>query len=199
MPKLVKETNPQHQGPSGAHPATGQVRVWDPLVRVCHWCLVASVATAWLTANHFEKVHTIAGYVAAGLILFRLVWGVIGSRHARFSDFVKGPATVLRYVRSILAGTEVRYLGHNPAGGAMALALIATVAALTLTGWMMFTPTYYGVDWVATVHSVIADLMAGLILFHLAGVALASLRHRENLVLAMIWGRKRDAEGNDVS
>jgi cytochrome b len=198
MPKLVRETDPTPQSNSDAHLATRLVRVWDPLVRVFHWSLVTSVAVAWFTADQFEKIHTFAGYVAGGLILFRLIWGIVGSRHARFSDFVRGPATVLRYLRTILSGHEARHIGHNPAGGAMVVALIAVITALTATGWMMFTRTYYGVDWVARVHGIIADLLILLVFFHLVGVLVASLRHKENLVVAMISGRKREPDDKDI-
>ncbi len=192
MPKLAKATDAR----PGAHLPAGMVRVWDPVVRLFHWSLVVSVAIAWFSANHNEALHTRAGYVAAGLIAVRLIWGLIGSRYARLSTWVRGPRAVLRYLRDILTGTEARFLGHNPAGGAMILALMTVVAALGLTGWMMFTPTWYGVDWVTHLHGLIADVLAVLVMGHLAGVALASLRHRENLVVAMLTGKKR-ASGPD--
>lgn len=193
MLKLVKAD----QTPD-ARLAPKMARVWDPVVRLFHWSLVASFATAWFSANRVEDLHIWAGYAAGGLIALRLVWGVIGSRHARFSSFVRGPGQVLAYLRAILAGAEARHVGHNPAGGAMVLALMAGVAGLALTGWMQGTDTYYGVDWVSNLHGLIADGVVVLIVLHLGGVALASMRHRENLVRAMITGQKRAPERHDI-
>ena len=181
-----------------AHPPK-LMRVWDPLVRAFHWSLVAGFAVAWFSANRAEDLHTWTGYAAAGLILLRLVWGFAGTRYARFSSFVRGPRGVLAYLRAILKGDEARYVGHNPAGGAMVLALMAGVLGLGVTGWMQFTDTWYGVDWVSNLHSLLAHGMLGLIAVHLGGVVLASVRHRENLVRAMVTGRKRPPQGHDIA
>lgn len=167
------------------------VKIWDPLVRIFHWAMVLSLATAWFSAHRYKPVHEAAGYVAATLISLRLIWGLVGSRHARFTDFVRGPGTVLRYLRDIARGQEQRFLGHNPAGGAMILALLACILVQVTTGWMMTTDMFFGVDWVETVHSLNFDLLVALVCFHLLGVVVASYRHRENLPLAMITGRKR--------
>ncbi|MBS0563517.1 MAG: cytochrome b/b6 domain-containing protein [Proteobacteria bacterium] len=181
-----------------ARAPTGTARVWDPLVRLFHWSLVASFATAWLSANRTEALHMWAGYAALGLIASRVVWGVVGTRHARFADFVRHPRIVIAYLRDIVRGTEARHIGHNPAGGAMVIALMAGVAALGLTGWMMYTDAWYGDDRLAALHGFIADGVLILILLHLAGVALASLRHSENLVRAMVTGAKRPPGRNDI-
>jgi cytochrome b len=195
MPKLAKA----EPAPLSAHPGPAGVRVWDPVVRLFHWSLVASFAAAWFSANRAEDLHVWTGYAAGGLILLRLVWGLVGTRYARFSSFVTGPGRVLAYAMAILKGTEARHIGHNPAGGAMVLALMAGVCGLAVTGWMQFTDTWYGEDWVTNLHSLIAHGLVVLILLHLAGVALASVRHRENLVRAMVTGRKRPAQGHDMS
>jgi cytochrome b len=179
--------------------AAPMARVWDPLVRFFHWSLVLSFAVAWLSANRIEMLHMWAGYAAGGLVAMRLVWGFVGTRHARFTDFVRHPATVLGYLRDILRGTESRHLGHNPAGGAMVIALLIGVAGMAVTGWMMYTDTYYGVDWVAQLHWLIAHAVLLLIFLHIGGVALASIRHRENLVRAMVTGAKRLTENEDAN
>lgn len=166
------------------------VRVWDPLVRLFHWSLVAAIAVAWI-AEEGEWLHRKAGYVALGLVGFRVVWGLIGPRHARFSDFLRGPFTALRYLMDEITGRARRHIGHNPAGGAMVIALILDVAATGFTGWLSTTDAYFGVDWVSETHEVLANLMLVLIGLHLAGVLLASLRHGENLARAMVTGRKR--------
>ena len=100
------------------------IKVWDPLVRVFHWSLAAGFFTAYLTADEWRKLHVYAGYLIAGLVAFRVVWGLVGSRHARFTDFVAGPKAVGRYLLQLLQGRSPRYLGHNPAGGAMVVALL---------------------------------------------------------------------------
>ncbi len=171
------------------------VKIWDPLVRIFHWTLVLSFATAWLTGDNIESLHHWAGYAAAALIAFRVFWGLFGPRYARFTQFVRGPGTVLGYLKDMAGGREKRFLGHNPAGGAMVVALIITMAALALTGWMYTTDTFWSVDWVEESHELLANLMLGLVLLHVGGVIVASLRHRENLVRAMITGRKRAGDG----
>ncbi len=181
-----------------ARHAPAMARVWDPVVRVFHWSLVLSFVVAWLTRHHFETIHFWAGYVAAALIIVRLLWGIIGTPFARFSQFVRDPETVLLYLQDIVKGREARYIGHNPTGGAMILVLMAAMAATAFTGWMMTTDTYYGVKWVGELHEAVAHGMLLLVLIHVGGVILASYRHRENLVVAMITGRKRVAGGDDI-
>lgn len=184
--------------PMDARHSPEVARVWDPIVRILHWSLVVSFVVAWVTRHNSAEVHHWAGYFAAALIFMRLLWGWLGTPYARFSQFVRGPATVARYLFVMLSGREVRHIGHNPAGGAMILALIVGMIATALTGWMMTTDTYFGVEWVGRAHDLIAHGLLLLVLVHIAGVLLASLRHRENLVRAMITGRKRRAEAEDV-
>src|SRR5689334_1938116 len=102
------------------------VRVWDPVIRLFHWTLVAAFATAFL-AEEGGLLHDAAGYVVLGLIGLRLIWGIVGPVHARFADFVPTPAQLVRYLRSVVQGRPERYLGHNPAGGAMIVLLLAAV------------------------------------------------------------------------
>lgn len=170
---------------------TGWVRVWDPIVRMFHWSLVVSFAVAWLTGDELKTVHEVAGYIILGLLVVRLAWGVVGTRHARFMDFVRGPVAVFGYLRDMASGHPRRYLGHNPAGGAMVVALLLMLVAITATGIMMTTDAYWGVEWVEEVHEVAANLTLLLVGLHLAGVGLASYQHRENLVKAMVTGDKR--------
>lgn len=175
------------------------VTVWDPLVRVLHWALAASIAVAWFTSGHPKGLHQWAGYTAGALIAIRVVWGFLGPGHARFSDFVRGPQRVLAYLRDIVRGRERRYIGHNPAGGAMVVTLILATAAQVIMGWMQTTDTFWGVAWIEELHAVMAKVILVLIGLHLAGVAVASLRHTENLPLAMITGRKRLERQEEVS
>jgi cytochrome b len=192
MPKPAKAEAP-------APDAHRTVRVWDRLVRLFHWTLVASVVGAWLTRHSSEDLHHLAGYAAIGLVALRLVWGIVGTYYARFAQFTRPPVAVFRYLRDIVTGREARYLGHNPAGGAMIIALLVALAATATSGWMMTTDQFWGVDWVSKAHERLADLLLILVLLHIAGVALASFRHRENLVLAMVTGRKRPPAPDDLA
>lgn len=163
-----------------------RVRVWDPFVRFFHWGLAVAVLIAFVTEEELLGLHTWAGYTVMGLIGARLLWGLIGPRHARFSDFIRGRRATLTYLGDILRGHPARYLGHNPAGGAMAVALVVGLIATTLTGLITLDNEGF-----KAVHEVIAYGTLFLVPLHLLGVALASLQHRENLVRAMIDGYKR--------
>ncbi|WP_348647077.1 cytochrome b/b6 domain-containing protein [Mesorhizobium sp. NZP2077] len=198
MPKPAK-TDPSGSAVMDAHRSPEMVRVWDRVVRSFHWALVLSFVIAWLTSHSSEIIHHWAGYAAAALVAMRLLWGFVGTPYARFAQFVRGPATVLRYLLAIVSGREARYIGHNPAGAAMVIVLIGTMGSTALTGWLMTTDAYFGVTWVEAAHSLAAHSLLVLVLFHLGGVALASFRHRENLVRAMITGRKRKAEPADIA
>jgi len=167
------------------------VRVWDPLVRIFHWTLVLSFATAWLTAGWAEDVHQWAGFYAAGAIVVRAGWGLLGTPYARFAQFVRRPREVVGYLIAMTRGSEPRYLGHNPAIGAMILILMTMIIAAVCTGWMMTTDTFFGVPWIGLRHSLIVHAIAMLIFIHVAGVAIASIRHKENLALAMLTGQKQ--------
>lgn len=172
--------------------------VWDPLTRFGHWVLVATVAGAWLTHDGGGALHEWLGYASLAIAVLRILWGLVGSRRARFASFVLRPAATLAYARAALERREPRYIGHNPLGGWMIVALIAAVAAADLTGWLFTTDTFWGVGWVEELHEAVSNLLLGLIALHVAGVATASWRHRENLVAAMIDGRKRPPAAGDV-
>lgn len=167
------------------------VTVWDPLVRIFHWALVAAFFTAFLSAEDAATLHEWAGWVALGLIGFRLFWGLVGTRHARFADFVPSPGGLLAYLRDFLRGTARRYIGHTPAGGAMIVALLLAVGATALTGAAMTTGWGWGNRAIQEAHEAMANLTLVLIAGHVAGVLAMSLLHRENLVRAMLTGRKR--------
>jgi cytochrome b len=170
-------------------PAT--VKVWDLFVRVFHWSLAGLFLLAYATGDEIEKIHIAAGYTIAGLLALRIVWGFAGPRHARFSDFVRSPRAVLAYMRDVALLRAPRYLGHNPAGGMMVVALIVMLIGTCTTGYMMTTDSFGGAKWVEEVHETFANLTIGLVVVHVLGVLLASFEHRESLVTAMITGRKR--------
>jgi len=170
--------------------APARVLVWDAPVRVFHWLLVLTFAGAWLTAEseRWRMVHVTLGYTMAGLVAFRVLWGLFGTRHARFTDFVRGPAAVAAYLKSLLRGRPEHHAGHNPAGALAIVALLLLAVAVPATGWALFNDM--GGEWLEDVHEGVANAMLALVAVHVAAVALSSWLHRENLVAAMITGRK---------
>jgi len=181
------------------------VKVWDPLVRIFHWSLAGTFLLAYLSEDDYLDLHTLAGYVMLGLLGFRLLWGLVGTRHARFSDFVRSPSTVVVYLKDIVTAHPKRYLGHNPAGGAMVVALLVSLALTGISGVAVYGAQELagplaemlrgippsGAKALEEAHEVLANLSLLLVILHLAGVAIASLQHHENLVRAMITGYKR--------
>lgn len=176
--------------PSLRAPGARTVKVWDILVRVFHWSFAASFAGAWLTAEseRFRDVHVFLGYTMLGLVAFRILWGVVGPRHARFSNFVRGPAVVARYLRSLVSGRPEHHLGHNPAGAVAIVLLLALAVLAGASGWAVYNDL--GGEWLEESHEFLASAMLAVVAVHLAGVAVASWLHRENLVRAMLTGRK---------
>jgi len=175
------------------------IRVWDPFVRAFHWSLVVSFGVCWLSAQVWQDLHAWAGYVAGAMALARVVWGFVGGGYARFAQFVRAPRVVFAYLCGVVRGSEARFVGHNPAGGAMIVALLVAIAATVASGYALTTDAFWGSLSAQRLHSWIAHGLALLVLVHLAGVALASLRHRENLVRAMIVGDKRAPAPDDVA
>jgi cytochrome b len=169
----------------------GQIRVWHPAVRILHWTLAASVFVAFATHEWVGLTHEIAGYVASAAAALRIGWGFAGTGHARFADFVRTPAQTLSYLKSVLARREPRFIGHNPLGGWMIVALLANVAVCSVSGWLLTTTKFWGSETVERIHAISGELFVPMVLLHIAGVAYASWRHRENLVAAMIHGEKR--------
>jgi cytochrome b len=176
------------------------VYVWDLFVRLFHWTLVVGFTIAYFTEDPLI-VHVWAGYVVGALIVARVVWGLIGPRYARFSDFVYGPVATLRYLRDLILLRSPRYLGHSPGGGAMVMLLLVFLAATVLTGLLVYggeqqAGPLAGMlskdtgEAIEEVHDVVANITLALVIAHIAAVALASFVHRENLVGAMITGYK---------
>jgi len=180
-----------------------EIPVWDIFVRVFHWALVLSFTIAYFTEDDLLGLHTFAGYSVLFLIGLRLVWGFIGTRHARFSDFVKRPAEVKQYLKQIAKFSPKRYLGHNPAGGAMIVMLLIALLLTTFSGLVTYA-TAEGAGplsgWIAKgawggeaweeIHEFFANFTLLLVFLHVGGVALESLLHRENLVKSMFTGKK---------
>ncbi|MEZ5870690.1 MAG: cytochrome b/b6 domain-containing protein [Nitratireductor sp.] len=176
---------------TGREMRPGMVRVWDPFVRFFHWSLVGLFAFAWVTGDEWGKAHELAGYVIAGLVGLRVIWGFVGPAHARFSDFIYSPVVTIRFLADTMRMKASRYIGHNPAGGMMVLGLLMMIPVIAITGFMMTTNAFWGVEWVEDVHKASVNVTLGLIVLHVAGVIFAGIEHKENLVKAMITGWKR--------
>ncbi len=176
--------------PARRAPAPRGVKVWDLATRAFHWSFALCFAGAWLTAEseRYRDVHVLLGYTMLGLVAFRVLWGFAGPANARFTSFVRGPAAIARYLRSLLSANPERHLGHNPAGAVAIVLLLAFAALAGLSGWA----TYEGLggEWLEESHEFLASAMLAVVGVHLAGVAVASWLHRENLVRAMLTGRK---------
>ncbi len=171
---------------------SAKARVWDPFVRVFHWLLAAGFVVNYLElVREGKSAHQIVGYVMLGLVAARMVWGLIGPRHARFAEFVRAPRQVAAYLLRVARHRDERHVGHNPAGGIMVVALLATILLVGLTGWLGTTDWFFGSDFMEEAHEVAANALLALVILHVLGVAHASWRHRENLVLSMLTGRKR--------
>ncbi len=166
------------------------ILVWDLPVRAFHWLLVATFAGAFLTAEseRLRDIHVMLGYAFAGLLAFRIVWGLVGSRYARFSSFTFGPRAVVAYLKSLLARRPEHHVGHNPAGAWAIYALIAGGIAVAVTGHVIYASA--GGHWFDELHEGAANALLALAIVHVAGVVVGSILHRENLVAAMVTGYK---------
>lgn len=165
----------------------GAVMVWDPFVRAFHWSLVLAYGVAWVSAEQSPALHEQSGYFILALIGLRVVWGLIGSRHARFRDFLYGPGRTLAYLKGLAARRPQHYAGHNPAGGWMVIALLLALVGAGVSGMLVNGGRE---DLWEELHEGLAHLTLVLVFVHLGGVLLASLLHGENLVKAMLTGKK---------
>jgi cytochrome b len=182
--------------------ASARVRVWDAPVRLFHWTIVALVATSWVAADQgFMRVHLWSGSAMLALLLFRLVWGLVGSTTARFSDFVYSPRAAFRYLRALAAGEKPLYAGHNPAGGWMVVLLLALLSAQVATGLfsndglkfmgpLAFQVTADTSDRLTSLHRWLFNVLLLLIWLHVVAVFFYLFVKRENLIAPMVTGRK---------
>ena len=207
---------------------SNKIRVWDPLVRIFHWGLVLAFTLAYLSGDEESSLHIYSGYVVLGLLAFRLVWGLVGSRYARFSDFVYSPGTVIRYLKDLVAKQPKYYIGHNPAGGAMVIAMLLCLFVVSVSGLKIYaieeglgplagalpaltviSPVYAdddddehgrnenehgedeaGEEFWEEIHEVSSNFMLLLVVLHIGGVIVSGRLHDENLVKAMLTGKK---------
>ncbi|AZZ95242.1 cytochrome B [Hahella sp. KA22] len=167
------------------------VRVWDPLVRLFHWTLAtACILNLWVLEDG-SSWHEWVGYYAGGAIAIRVLWGFIGTPYARFRSFFPTPTRLKNYVGALMSGKPAETVGHNPMGGLMILALMFLVAALAVSGWMMSLDAFWGEDWLEEIHEGLANALMALMLIHIAAVSLYSRFGKENLIAAMVTGKKQ--------
>jgi cytochrome b len=192
-------------GSTPTKPIADDVRVWDLFVRLFHWSLVVTALTCLLTEDDSLGLHVVAGYAVGLLVAARIVWGFVGPPAARFANFAFRPSITAGYLGDLVRFRAQRYLGHSPAGGAMILLLIVTLIGLVGTGLAAYAAEEHAGPLaavfadadrntrsiIAVLHQGLGNLLWLLIFVHLAGIVLASIAHRENLVKAMITGRKR--------
>ena len=197
-----------------------RTKIWDIGVRLFHWTLVVLFTVAYLSGEDEDMLHIYAGYGVIALLAFRIVWGFVGTRYARFTDFVRGPGATLSYARSLLSGKPSHYLGHNPLGGWMIIALLLSLAGTCWSGLeaygaeghgplaqqesLFIQPAFAhgdededengkekgGDEFWEETHELLSNLSLVLVFLHIAGVLVASVVHREKLVQAMITGYK---------
>jgi cytochrome b len=197
------------------------IKVWDPMIRIFHWSLVVFFTTAFLTGDEESILHAYVGYIVVGLVLFRILWGVVGTKHARFNDFIYRPSKVIQYLKDLASGTPRHYVGHNPAGGYMVILLLATLLIVTFSGLKTYGIEGHGPLAVNTeislisstkaatedvdsdgasrkgesfweeIHEMSSNFMLALIALHILGIVIASRLHKENLIKAMITGKKK--------
>lgn len=174
------------------------IPVWDPLVRLIHWSVVAAIVLNGFVVEDESRVHEYIGYAALGLVILRLVWGVIGPRNARFSTFPPNPLAALRHIRATFSLRGAIHLSHNPLGALMVYNIWATILVICASGIMMGTIRFFGLEWVEELHeAAFAWLMVSVIL-HVAGVFAETWLSGVPLVRAMIDGRKRVPEGRET-
>ncbi|MFV9616116.1 MAG: cytochrome b/b6 domain-containing protein [Gammaproteobacteria bacterium] len=196
-----------------------EIRVWDPLVRIFHWSLVLAFSMAYLSGDEENNLHLYTGYVVFALIGFRILWGLVGTRFARFSNFVYSPGAVIKYIKDSVAGRPKHYIGHNPAGGAMVIALILSLIVVTYSGLKVYAieegagplaQPFIEVSFIRSayasenkheehaeeefweeIHEGFANFVLFLVIVHIAGVIIVGRLHDENLIKGMITGDKK--------
>lgn len=172
--------------------------VWDPLVRLIHWSLALTILLNGALLDEESNAHEWIGYIALGLVGLRLVWALIGPKHARFQAFPPSPRRAFHHLKAMLTGDRSVHLSHNPLGALMTYNIWASVIAIGVTGYMMTTLTFFGVDWVEEVHETVFHWLVFSVVLHVVGVAFDTWRSGVNLVRAMVDGRKTIPKGRDV-
>ncbi|WP_075292092.1 cytochrome b/b6 domain-containing protein [Pararhizobium arenae] len=168
----------------------GFIRVWDPIVRLFHWTVVTACILNLFILEEGRYWHRVTGYGVAGVLILRFVWGVIGTRYARFSEFFPTPRKLFRQITDIRQGHHPRFIGHNPLASVMMLTLMLLLAATCTTGWMTTLDAFWGEKWLEEIHGLLANGIMVFAFIHAGAALLESYRQRENLVWSMVTGRK---------
>lgn len=172
-----------------------QVKVWDILVRVTHWTVAAGIIANLFFTEDGGELHEYVGYTVLGLVVVRLLWGLVGTRYARFSSFFPTPLRIKRHVSELnMRRVDKRHLGHNPLGALMMLSLWAVIIGLGLSGYLMETELLGNVDLLEEVHELLANSFYLLVPLHVIAVIVMSYWQRQNLIKAMITGNKTIAD-----
>lgn len=182
--------------------SSAMVKAWDPLIRVFHWSLVFFFLLAFVTEDDWMNLHVQAGYAVSLLLGFRLLWGLVGTRNARFASFVKSPAVVVKYLKGMLSFKVTHYLGHNPVAAVMVVALLTSITLVAFSGLVLIAAEGQGplagtlfASWdgevIKELHEFFANFTLLLVFAHVAGVVFSSIVEGENLARAMITGRKK--------
>ena len=178
------------------------VKAWDPLIRIFHWSLVICVLLAFLSEDDWSNLHLWSGYAVSLLVGFRLLWGLVGTRNARFTSFIRSRRAVVQHLKAMLTFKAPHYLGHNPAAAVMVILLLTSIALVAFSGMVLVAcegqgplaatifSTWHG-GWVEEFHEFFANFTLLLVFGHLAGVLFSSLLEGENLARAMVTGRKK--------
>lgn len=166
------------------------VAVWDPLVRVFHWGTAALFLANFFVLDEDSAAHSYAGYVLFGLVLVRLAWGLIGTKYARFSAFWPSIAAIKAHFRDLMGDGDELHLSHNPLGAVMIFNLLAALVLISVTGLMLESDAFWGVDWVETAHEILSNYTMFCVGLHIAGALFETRRSGVNLIKAMVTGRK---------
>ena len=169
---------------------TERIHVWDRFVRVFHWALVSCILFNYLIMDDGETPHRWLGYTASALVCARIVWGFIGSRHARFADFFPTPAKIGKHLRDLRSGTHDDHPGHNPVAAVMIFALMGLVLSLGITGYMQGSDAFWGEEWVQDLHETLASTLIAFSGLHALEAIVMGRIERTNLVRAMVTGVK---------
>lgn len=177
---------------------TQRHKVWDPAIRLFHWSLVAAFTANALFTDGEHRTHRLVGYAVIGLLGFRVIWGLVGSRHARFADFPPSVTASLGQLADMATGRRAVHVGHSPLGALMIYNLLAALAGIAATGYMMTTLTWFGIEWVRTAHELLVTWAEISVVAHVFAVVVESRRLQVNLPKAMLTGYKDIADGAAV-
>ncbi|MCK0769467.1 cytochrome B [Chromohalobacter salexigens] len=167
-----------------------KLKIWDPIVRILHWTLAIAFMTAWVSSGQWQTLHEWAGYTVGVAIVLRIIWGIIGTRHARFINFTYSPKEIFQHLRNMRHGHERHYDGHNPAGSAMVFLLLGGLGLQAILGWLLTTHTFQENTLIETVHPILGNALLIAAILHVVGVTISSKLTKQNLAKAMLTGKK---------